>query len=65
VLVITRKVGQKLKIGDEINIVVSGLRGNQVQLGIDAPKNIYAAFRRKAAKSLLERRRVTRASFLK
>ena len=37
-LVLTRKVGDKVLLGDEIEIVVVGIRGNQVKLGISAPR---------------------------
>ena len=36
-LVLTRKPGQSLYIGDEIKITLHGIRGNQVRIGIDAP----------------------------
>jgi carbon storage regulator len=39
-LAITRKVNQKLKIGDDITIIVKNIRGKNVRLLIDAPKEI-------------------------
>ena len=39
-LVISRKVDEKIKIGEEIEIVVIGFDKNQVKLGIKAPKHI-------------------------
>jgi carbon storage regulator len=39
-LVLTRRVGETLIIGDDIRITVLGVKGNQVRLGIAAPKNI-------------------------
>ncbi|AAP96236.1 carbon storage regulator [[Haemophilus] ducreyi] len=39
-LVLTRKVGESLLIGDDIEITVLSVRGNQVKLGVNAPKNI-------------------------
>lgn len=40
-LVLTRSVGERLVIGDgEITLTILDVRGNQVRLGIDAPKNI-------------------------
>lgn len=40
-LVLTRSVGERLIIGDgEIKLTILDVRGNQVRLGIDAPKNI-------------------------
>jgi len=40
VLVLTRKVHQSIMIGDEIEIVVLEVRGEQVRLGIRAPKSV-------------------------
>ncbi|MEZ4381402.1 MAG: carbon storage regulator CsrA [Nannocystaceae bacterium] len=39
-LTLTRKVGQKIRIGDEIEIVVREIRGRQVRLGISAPEDL-------------------------
>ena len=39
-LILTRRIGEMLMIGDEIKITVLGVRGNQVRIGIDAPKDI-------------------------
>lgn len=39
-LVISRKIDEKIKIGEEIEIVVVGFDKNQVKLGIKAPKHI-------------------------
>lgn len=39
-LVLTRRVGESLIIGDEVNVTVLGIRGNQVRIGVDAPKDI-------------------------
>ena len=39
-LILTRRVGESVVIGDEVNIVVLGVKGNQVRLGIDAPRSI-------------------------
>jgi len=40
VLILTRKLGESLKIGDEITVTVLGNKGQFVRLGIDAPKNV-------------------------
>ena len=37
-LVLTRKIGDKLLLGEEIEIAVVDIRGNQVKLGISAPR---------------------------
>ncbi len=39
-LILTRRVGESLMIGDDVNVTVLGIRGNQVRIGIDAPKEI-------------------------
>jgi len=39
-LVLTRKRNEKIQIGDDITIVVTRIRGNEVQLGIEAPKDM-------------------------
>jgi carbon storage regulator len=39
-LILTRRVGETLVIGDEIRITVLGARGNQVRMGVNAPKNV-------------------------
>lgn len=39
-LILTRRVGESLMIGDDITITVIGVKGNQVRIGIDAPKEV-------------------------
>ena len=39
-LILTRRIGETLRIGDDIEVSVLGLKGNQVRLGINAPKNV-------------------------
>jgi carbon storage regulator len=39
-LILTRRVGETLMIGDEVSITVLGVKGNQVRLGITAPKDV-------------------------
>jgi carbon storage regulator len=39
-LVLTREVGETFSIGDNITVQILGVNGNQVRLGIDAPKHI-------------------------
>ena len=39
-LILTRKSGEGIRIGDAVTIRIIEIRGNQVRLGVDAPKNI-------------------------
>ena len=39
-LILTRRVGETLIVGDEISITVLGVKGNQVRVGVDAPRDI-------------------------
>lgn len=39
-LILTRRIGEALMIGDEVNITVLGVKGNQVRFGINAPISI-------------------------
>jgi carbon storage regulator len=39
-LVLSRKAGQSIKIGDDITITVTKLKGSVVQIGIDAPRHV-------------------------
>ncbi len=39
-LILTRKLGECIKIGDDINITLLEIKGSQVKLGIEAPQNI-------------------------
>jgi len=39
-LILTRRVGESLVIGDEVRVTVLGVKGNQVRIGVDAPKEI-------------------------
>ena len=39
-LILTRRAGEALMIGDDVSITVLGVKGNQVRIGIDAPKDV-------------------------
>ena len=39
-LILTRRVGETLMIGDEVTVTVLGVKGNQVRLGVNAPKHV-------------------------
>jgi len=39
-LILTRRVGETLVIGDDVTVTVLSVRGNQVRIGVNAPKNV-------------------------
>lgn len=39
-LILTRRIGETLIIGDEVRVTILGVKGNQVRVGVDAPKEI-------------------------
>lgn len=39
-LILTRRVGESLMIGDDITITVLGVKGNQVRIGVNAPRDV-------------------------
>lgn len=39
-LILTRRIGESLIIGDDVNVTVLGVKGNQVRIGINAPKDV-------------------------
>ena len=39
-LILTRRVGEAIMIGDDVTVTVLGIRGAQVRIGIDAPKEV-------------------------
>ncbi|MGS2716980.1 carbon storage regulator CsrA [Eionea flava] len=39
-LILTRRIGETLMVGDEVTVTVLGIKGNQVRIGINAPKNV-------------------------
>jgi carbon storage regulator len=58
-LILTRRIGEVLRIGDDVSITILGVKGNQVRIGIDAPKDvavhreeIYQRIKREQAQSL-------------
>ena len=39
-LILTRRVGESLMIGDNVTVTVLGVKGNQVRIGVNAPKEV-------------------------
>lgn len=39
-LILTRRIGETIMIGDDVTITVLGVKGNQVRLGVNAPKEV-------------------------
>jgi len=39
-LILTRRVGETVMIGDEVTVTVLGVKGNQVRIGVNAPKTV-------------------------
>ncbi|MBN1377944.1 MAG: carbon storage regulator CsrA [Gammaproteobacteria bacterium] len=56
-LILTRRVGETLMVGDEVTVTVLGVKGNQVRIGVNAPKDI--AVHREEIYERIKRERVT------
>ena len=39
-LILARRVGESLRIGDEVSVTVLGIKGSQVRIGVNAPKSV-------------------------
>lgn len=39
-LILTRRIGETVMIGDDVTVMVLGVKGNQVRIGINAPKDV-------------------------
>lgn len=39
-LILTRRINESLVIGDDITVTISGVKGNQVRIGVDAPRDV-------------------------
>lgn len=39
-LILTRRIGEALMIGDDVTVTILGVKGNQVRIGVNAPKEV-------------------------
>lgn len=39
-LILTRRVGETMMVGDDVTVTVLGVKGNQVRIGVNAPKDV-------------------------
>ena len=56
-LILTRRVGETVVIGDDVTVTVLGVKGNQVRLGVNAPKEV--AVHREEIYERIKRERTT------
>jgi carbon storage regulator len=54
-LILTRRVGETLMVGDDVTVTIVGVKANQVRIGISAPKNV--AVHRKEIYERIQRER--------
>lgn len=39
-LILTRRVGETMMVGDDITVTILGVKGNQIRIGVNAPKDV-------------------------
>ncbi|MDR1909609.1 MAG: carbon storage regulator CsrA, partial [Spirochaetaceae bacterium] len=60
-LILSRKINQKIMIGDDISVSIIDIRGDQVRLGVSAPKDVKV-FRQEIFDAILEENRAAAES---
>ena len=60
-LILSRKINEKVMIGEDISVSVIEIRGDQVRLGIDAPKNVKV-YRQEVFDAIMEENKAASAS---
>ena len=55
-LILTRRIGETLVVGDNVKLTILGVRGHQVRIGIDAPKDV-AVHREEIYQRILEEKK--------
>ena len=60
-LISTRRIGWSIRIGDDVSVTVLGVHGNQVRIGIQAPKSV-AVHRKEVFNRILEESKAGSAS---
>jgi len=61
-LILTRRVGETINIGDDVTVTVLGVKGNQVRIGVVAPRDTAVDRQEIAERKRLEKARGHRAS---
>lgn len=69
-LILTRRVGETLMIGDDVTITILSVRGGQIRVGVNAPKNtavhreeVYEKMRKESAAAVVPQASVPGSSF--
>ena len=62
-LILSRKINEKIIIGNDISISIIEIRGDQVKIGVDAPRNVKV-FRQEVYQSMLEENKAAAESLV-